>query len=69
MANASLKTKLHLCVMVAIQHDPELKTYYERKVKEVKNKMLVINAVRNKLVHRITAVVKRQTPFIHKTAA
>jgi len=31
--------------------------------------MLVINAVRNKLVHRITAVVKRQTPFIYKTAA
>lgn len=69
MANTSLKTKLHLCAMVAIQHDPELKTYYERKVKEGKNKMLVINAVRNKLVHRITAVVKRQTPFIHKTAA
>jgi transposase len=69
MANTSLKTKLHLCAMVAIQHDPELKTYYERKVKEGKNKMLVINAVRNKLVHRITAVVKRQTPFINKMAA
>lgn len=69
MANKSLKTKLHLCAMVAIQYDAELKTYYERKVKEGKNKMLVINAVRNKLVHRITAVVKRQTPFINKNAA
>ncbi len=69
MANKSLKTKLHLCAMVAIQYDTELKTYYERKVKEGKNKMLVINAVRNKLVHRITAVVKRQTPFINKNAA
>lgn len=70
MANKSLKTKLHLCAMVAIQHDPEIKTYFERKVKEGKNKMLVINAVRNKLVHRIAAVVKRQTPFItHKIAA
>jgi transposase len=69
MANRSLKTKLHLCAMVAIQHDPELKTYFERKVNEGKNKMLVINAVRNKLVHRITAVVKRQTPFKHKIAA
>jgi len=69
MANKSLKTKLHLCAMAAIQHDAELKAYYERKVKDGKNKMLVINAVRNKLVHRITAVVKRQTPFIYKTAA
>lgn len=69
MANKSLKTKLHLCAMSAIQHDPEIKIYFERKVKEGKNKMSVINAVRNKLVHRITAVVKRQTPFIHKIAA
>lgn len=69
MANKSLKTKLHLCAMTAVQHDPELKAYYERKVKEGKNKMSVINAVRNKLVHRITAVVKRQTPFIYKNAA
>lgn len=69
MANKSLKTKLHLCAMVAIQHDTELKNYFERKVKEGKNKMSVINAVRNKLVHRITAVIKRQTPFICKKAA
>jgi len=64
MANKRLKTKLHLCAIVAIQHDAEIKKYYERKVNEGKNKMSVINAVRNKLVHRITAVVKRQTPFI-----
>jgi transposase len=69
MANKSLKTKLHLCAMVAIQYDKELRTYFERKVAEGKNKMLVINAVRNKLIHRITAVVKRQTPFIHNNAA
>ena len=69
MANKSLKTRLHLCAMSAIQYDPELKTYYNRKVGEGKNKMLVINAVRNKLVHRIAAVVKRETPFRHKMAA
>lgn len=64
MANKKLKTKLHLCAIVAIQHDAEIKKYYERKVAEGKNKMSVINAVRNKLVHRIAAVVKRQTPFV-----
>lgn len=64
MANKKLKTKLHLCAIVAIQHDAEIKKYYERKVSEGKNKMSVINAVRNKLVHRIAAVVKRQTPYV-----
>lgn len=68
MANKPLKTKLHLCAMVAIQCDPELRNYFQRKVKEGKSKMLVINAVRNKLVHRITAVVKRQTPFVKMAA-
>ncbi len=68
MANKPLKTKLHLCAMIAIQCDPEIRNYYQRKVAEGKNKMLVINAVRNKLVHRITAVVKRQTPFVKMAA-
>ncbi|MFY7733516.1 MAG: IS110 family transposase [Bacteroidia bacterium] len=68
MANKPLKTKLHLCAIVAMQHDPELKNYYQRKVKEGKNKMSVINAIRNKLVHRVTAVIKRQTPFVKMAA-
>ena len=46
------------------ENDTELKAYYSRKIAEGKNKMSVINAVRNKLVHRITAVVKRGTSFI-----
>ena len=37
----------------------ELRDYYQRKVKEGKNKMLVLNAVRNKLIHRLYAVVAR----------
>lgn len=69
MANKSLKTILHLCAMSALQSDSEIKAYYERKVLEGKNKMSVINAVRNKLIHRITAVVKRQTPFVRQLAA
>lgn len=68
MANKPLKTKLHLCAIVAMQHDPELKNYYQRKVKEGENKMSVINAIRNKLVHRVTAVIKRQTPFVKMAA-
>jgi transposase len=69
MANKSLKTKLHLCAMAALQYDAEIRGYYNRKVEEGKNKMLVINAIRNKLIHRIIAVVKRQTPFMQNIAA
>ena len=53
-----LKKLLHLCAMSAIQNDPEIKSYFERKVTEGKNKMSVIKAVRNKLTHRVFAVIR-----------
>ena len=46
-----------------VRKDEELKKYYERKVAEGKNKMSVLNAVKNKLVARVIAVVKRGTPY------
>ncbi len=57
-ANMKLKKLLHLCAMSAMQNDQEMKAYYERKLLEGKNKMSIINAVRNKLVHRVFAVVR-----------
>jgi len=60
MANKKVKTLLHMAALVAIQYNPELKLYYELKVNiEKKNKMSVINAVRNKLVQRIFACVNQ----------
>lgn len=64
LANKKLKSLLHLAAMCAIRFDQELKAYYIRKVSEGKNKMSIINAVRNKLVHRIMAVIQRQSPFV-----
>lgn len=58
-ARKSLKTLLHLAAMSALQVKGELQNYYQRKVAEGKNKMLVINSLRNKLIHRVYAVVKR----------
>ena len=60
-----------MCALSAIVHDPQIKAYYQRKVKEGKHKMSVINAVRNKIIARVFAVVQRKTPFvdIHKFAA
>lgn len=58
-ARKRLKSLFHLAAMSAIQVKGELQDYYRRKVAEGKNKMLVLNAVRNKLIHRIYAVVER----------
>ena len=59
-ADKKIKTVLHMAAMRSVRIDGELKQYYQRKVEEGKNKMSVLNAVRNKLIHRIFAVVKQQ---------
>jgi transposase len=63
LANKQAKTILNLAAFTAIKHDPELKQYYERRVKEGKRKMSCINIVRAKLVSRMFAVAKRQSPY------
>jgi transposase len=64
MANKKVKTLLHMSAIVAIQYNLDLKRYYDRKVNEQKkNKMSVINAVRNKLILRIFACVNHNSPY------
>lgn len=64
MANKKVKTLLHLSAIVAIQYNPDLRLFYQRKVlQENKNKMSVINAVRNKLILRIFACVNQNRPY------
>jgi transposase len=58
-ARLRLKSLFHLGAMSAIRMKGELQAYYQRKVTEGKNKMLVLNAVRNKLIHRVCSVVHR----------
>lgn len=58
MANKKLKKQLHMCALSNIAHNSEMKTYFQRKVEEGKNKMLVINNIRNKIIHRICACVR-----------
>ncbi|WP_338872199.1 transposase [Spirosoma sp. SC4-14] len=58
-ARKRLKALVHMGTMSAIQMKGDLQDYYQRKLGEGKHKMLVLNAVRNKLIHRVCAVVRR----------
>lgn len=64
-ADKSMKSVLHLAAMSAIRLNNDLRSYYKRKVEDGKNKMAVLNAVRNKIIHRIFAVIKNQTPYVN----
>lgn len=57
-ADKSLKSVLHMASMSVIQCENDLRDYYQRKVLAGKNKMLVLNNIRNKIIHRIYAVIK-----------
>jgi transposase len=64
LANKKIKSLFDLCAKSAIQHSPEMKAYYKRRLEEGKNKMSTINIIRNKLLARIFAVIERQTPYV-----
>ena len=68
MANKKLKCNLHMASLSAIKIDPDIKAYYERKVAEGKNKMSVLNAVRNKLLARVIACVNKQQEYVKNIA-
>jgi transposase len=64
LAHKRLKGLISCGAASAMRHDKELKSYFERRIAEGKNPFAVQNAVRNKFIHRIFAVIKRQTPYV-----
>jgi transposase len=58
-ANLKAKSLLHMTSLVASRFSVDLKAYYERKVAEGKNKMSILNAIKNKIIHRIFACVNQ----------
>ena len=64
IANKQMKRMLYLAAICAIGFDTELRDYYQPKQAEGKPKMLVINVIKNKLIARAFAVIKRGTPFV-----
>jgi len=65
IANKKVKTILNMAALTAKKFDPQLKLYYEKKVSEGKNKMLVLNAIRCKIISRAFAVINRNSKFIN----
>lgn len=57
-AHKPLKVLLNLAARSSVSSQGELRDYYERKVAEGKNKMVVLKAIRNKIIHRVYACVR-----------
>jgi transposase len=68
MANKKLKCNLHMASLTAIKFDIDIKKYYERKCADGKNKMSVLNAVRNKLLARVLSCVNNDKVYVKKVA-
>nr|NQU91236.1 IS110 family transposase [Bacteroidota bacterium] len=64
LANKKIKSLLDQCAKSAIQHNREMKNYYQKRLDEGKSKMSTINVIRNKLLSRAFAVVIRRTPYV-----
>ena len=63
MANKKIKTLLHLAALSTIRKQGDLQEYYNRRVAEGKNKMSVLNAIRNKLILRVFACVNQNREY------
>jgi len=70
LAHKEIKQELNQAAKTAIIHDPELKAYAERKLKN-KDYPLVLNNVKFKLILRMFALVKRGENYVenYKRAA
>lgn len=64
LANKQIKSLLSNGALSAICYDPEIRSYYQRKIKEGKKEGVVLNSVKNKLVARVFAVIQRGTPYV-----
>jgi len=61
--NAHLRRVLYMPAMVAAQHDPHVRTFYEQLLAAGKKPMQALVAVMRKLLHAIHAMLKTNTDF------
>lgn len=65
--SAELRHGLFLAANIARQHDPELKTYYQKKRNEGRTYTEATVATARKVCYRVFAVLSRGTPYIKST--
>lgn len=65
MANKELKSLLTMGALSAIQAYPEFTDYYDRKMKEGKKHLQVLNAIKNKMLLRVASVVNLQKDYVN----
>lgn len=63
--HSELKAVLTEAARSAVQHDPQIKAYYNRKRASGKSHGCVLNAVKFKLICRMFAVILRQQPYVN----
>lgn len=65
IGNRKLKSLLSNCVVTNLKYDTETKEYQQRKLAEGKQDGVIINNLKNKILHRVYAVVNRGTPYVN----
>ena len=70
-ANKKIKALLSSAVVCSLKSCPEYKLYYERQLEKGKHENSIKNVLRNKIVARAFAVIKRNSPYVnlHRYAA
>ena len=66
--DATVRAKLYMAAVVAIQHNPDIKRHYLRLLKNGKSKMAALGAAMRKLVHICFGVLKHQTAYQARSA-
>ncbi|MDO1451765.1 IS110 family transposase [Rhodocytophaga aerolata] len=64
IANRKLKGLMSMGAVNMLKRDTEYRKYYRRKLKEGKHHMVILNTIRNKLLSRMFAVIRRNSPYI-----
>lgn len=64
LANKVIKALLANCAHSAMQHSAEIRQYVKRQQGKGKNDNSITNVVKNKLISRVFAAVKRGTPYV-----
>lgn len=70
LRDKKMKALLDLSAKSAIQYDKEIHQYFIKRIEAGKSIKSTRNVVRNKIIYRMFAVIKRQTPYQeHRTTA